>query len=184
MMDGSFDEPPIALRQSRLKLILRFGLWLAFAFALVPALATHRQDPLIYGLFVSKTVISAMFYAALFLFTAIAAVTASMLVSPAVLVLDPHGFTYASLWGARRLSWNDVDGFHVGGPSASQQMVFYNLSQRYLSDHAREDSPLGSFGRSWPISAQELAFLLNNAKEKWGEDHTPRQADARTQRVA
>jgi len=183
-MDGSFDEPPITVRQSRLKLILRFGPWLVLAFALVLALATHRQDLLIYGLFVSKTLVSAIFYAALFLFTAIAAVTASVLVSPAALVFAPDGFTYTSLWGTRRLSWNDVDGFQVGGPSASQQMVFYNLSQRYLSDHAHKDSPLGSFGRSWSMSAHELAFLLNNAKEKWGEDHTPRRADARTQRVA
>ena len=177
-MHGTFDKPPIIIRQSLGKLILTFGLWLSLAVGLIPTLAGPDHDLSILDFEFSKAAIGVLLYAALFVFASLAAVAAFSIVNPAKLILEPHGMFWKSLWGTRRLAWNDVDRFDVGRASAHsyRKVVFYNLSQRYLWEHPHQETPLGHCGTNWEKSARELAELLNSAKTRWGEDRTPREA--------
>jgi len=172
-MDGSLDEPPVTIRQSRLKLALRFALWPLLAASLV-VLFVHRDDVVLAGFDLGKTATAALYYGSLFLFALAAASIAIVLINPAALRLDPEGFTYSNLWGAKRLNWDDVEKFDVRSRSMWEKEVIYNMSQWYVWLHPHEMFPLGSFGNNWPMRAEELAKRMNDAKAKWGQNRLPR----------
>ena len=177
-MVGSLDDPSIIIRQSRLKLTLRFAPWLLLTLFLI-LLAARQGDLAAVGLEFSGTASLALMYAGLFVFALIVAVAVATLISPAVLRLDPQGFSYSGLWGTKQFAWDDVEKFDVRSSSVWHKEVIYNMSQWYLWQHPHEVFPLGSFGASWPMSAKELAARLNAAKAAWGMNRLLRGPDLR-----
>lgn len=171
-MDGSLDGRPVVIRQSRLRLSLQFGLWLALALGLVLVLQVRQTVPL-HGPDIGKAFTAVLLYGALFVFTSLAVFTVMMLLNPAVLSLGPGGLTFKSMWSTVQLAWNDIDHFYVRGTSRSREVVFYNLSQWYLWEHPHRRSPLGSLGANWEMAVSELSDLLNRAKARWGDDLVP-----------
>jgi hypothetical protein len=155
-MDGSLDQPPIIIRQDRGKLFL--GAFFSAVFAGINLL------------FIGSGESSSLFWS--WVLVAMSGMGATLfgyfMVRPGSLTLGPSGIT---LWtGIRHFenAWEDFDKFflcrfHFSVYPACHYSECYkrNPTLRGMTGN------LGSFGKFWEISPQELVDLLNQGLARW-----------------
>lgn len=102
-----------------------------------------------------------------------ALVFAWALVRPQTLMLDGNGFAVGGAFvrSPHHIPWQDVQGFYVYSLPRGGKMIGYNFEPG-----ARKDSALRSVARrlgaeaalpkGWPLSAEEMAELLNDYRRE------------------
>jgi hypothetical protein len=108
-----------------------------------------------------------------------AAVFATLLLRPQVLILDAGGFTVGGglIRSPRKVLWRDVEGFFVYRLPKGGKTIGYNLAPA-----ARKDTPLtriasslgadGALPRGWPGSPEKMVEDLN-AYRLWALNQRP-----------
>lgn len=151
-VEGSFDDPPIVLRQDRLKLwLLCLGClcFVGMGWVLPPERRTSTID---FGMW---------------LFGSGAAFSALLAMFPAVLVLDPAGLTIRSLFRTRESPWSDFDGFREVSMRGARIVVGVpSAAYRARSGWRRFLAP--DLGVLWEVPTQRVVDVLNEARARWG----------------
>lgn len=151
-VEGSFDDPPIVLRQDRLKVWLASLACLCFVgmgWILPPERHTVTID------------------IGMWLFGSGAAVLALQAMFPTVVILDPVGITVRTLLRTYENPWSDFDGFRpmligrtrlvVGVPSAAYRAR--RGWRRFLGPP--------SVGNLWELPTERVVAVLNEALARW-----------------
>jgi hypothetical protein len=156
VVEGSFDDPPIVLRQDRLKLSL-MSLALAALLGLVLWLPVRAYTP-------SHLIVLACVAIGL-VFHVLQALR------PTTLVLDPNGLEVRFAFRTLDVPWPDVARFRlqrrpyravVGEPS--ERCVARQSGWRRLLIGPQD------LGSVWELPAQRVVDILNEALRRWGQD--------------
>lgn len=157
VVEGSVDDPPIVLRQDRLKLWLLCLVCLCFvgmSWVLPPSRHTFTIDlgMWFFGLGAMLLALQAMF--------------------PVIVILDPAGIVVRTLFRTYENPWSDFDGFRsiwirrsrlvVGVPSAAYRAK--RGWRRFLGPP--------SVGSLWELPTERVVEVLNEARARWGT-HSP-----------
>lgn len=155
-VQGSLENPPIIIRQSRFKLgaIAALGLFLtAFCYGLMHA-----------GLLRGGRDLQHLFVGALGLCT-IGVIW--MFVRPGVIEAKPSGLSWRPGFRDYHCAWADIDEFSVfRGPG------LLSYPRASFASHFR-DYPIsrswfmGTLGSCWEVSPSEVVNVLNAARGKW-----------------
>jgi len=96
--------------------------------------------------------------------------------SPPQLEISPHGIVWFTGRKTLDYAWKDFAGFRAYRPS-SRNLSKY-VGYEYAPDNPKRGKMAavahalagvdGGFGGQWEMSAEDLAELLNQAKQKWG----------------
>ena len=156
VVEGSFDDPPIVLRQDRLKLSL-MSLALAALLGLVLWLPVRAYTP-------SHLIVLACVAIGL-VFPVVQALR------PTILVLDPNGLEVQFAFRTVAIPWRDVARFRpqrrpyravIGEPSEGHLARQSGWRRRLIG-------PV-DLGSSWEVPAQRVVDILNEALRRWGQD--------------
>jgi len=155
-VEGSFDDPPIVLRQDRLKLSL-FCLGVAVVaglLLLVPVRAYSAWHVIFLG----------------FLGLGIA-ISGAMAMRPTTLILDPGGLTWRTMFRTFDYPWSDFGRFYVFFRKGLWPVVVAQRADALLPKPGWRrlfgaSAELGSF---WELPPQKVVDVLNEARARWGE---------------
>ena len=153
-LEGSLDDPPIVLRQDRLKLsLLCLGLTVVGGLILLIPVRVYSAWHLIFLGLLGLGVVT----------------FGAMAVRPATLILDPHGLSWRHAFRTVEYSWSAFARFYVLSRPRRFTVVVGEFThegppkpawRRYLTGSLE----LGSF---WELPAQRVADVLNEARARW-----------------
>lgn len=149
-VEGSLKNPPIILRQDRMKLS-------AFCLIFVVlAAATFWVDP--------EGPRSDYFFWPI-LFGLVALLFAWSIVFRDTLTLDPSGLVWRTGFRTRKYEWRDFVGFSVDilGWQKYVAMEFSNNYKKYRRDRLN----VGYLGSFWELPVQKIVDVLNEARKRW-----------------
>lgn len=153
-VEGSFDDPPIVLRQDRLKLSLS-----CLAFAVVGGLA----------LLIPVRVYSG-WHLLILGFLGLGAVTFGLLaIAPTTLILDPAGLIRCSVFRTFEYPWSDFARFRWYARRGMLNVVVADRSDERLARlgwrrFLERTVELGSY---WELPARHVVEVLNEALTRW-----------------
>jgi hypothetical protein len=141
-VEGSLAQPPIVLRQDRLKLGIGFVLSAGLTLGL---LAELRLDTTVNILLFGFIALTALDYGLATIF-------------PARLILGPDGLVRRSVYGTTRYSWQDLTGFRWYRTRTSVNMILAKRSSGV-------ETQLGGY---WELPVQQVVDRLIAALAQWG----------------
>ena len=153
-VEGSFDDPPIVLRQDRLKLSLS-----CLAFAVVGGLA----------LLIPVRVYSS-WHLLILGFLGLGAVTFGVrVIVPATLILDPAGLIQRSVFRTFERPWSDFARFRWYSVRGVLHMVVADRSVESLARLGWRRFLEGTvdLGGYWELPARHVVEVLNEALTRW-----------------
>lgn len=152
-VEGSLDDPPIVLRQDRLKVwLLCLGCVCFFGMGWV--LPSHRH-----------TITTDL---GMFLFGFCAVVLALQAVFPVIVILDPAGIVVRALFRTYENPWSDFDGFRPISIRHSRLVVGVpSAAYRARRGWRRFFGP-PSVGALWELPTERVVEVLNEARARWG----------------
>ena len=161
-MQGSLDNPPVTVMMSRGKTVWLLLLSLAFTAMGVWMANAHPRDWHGYLCAVIFALGTAIFFWQLF--------------SPKRLEISAGGLSWFNGHKTRDYAWKDFTAFSAYRPSS--RSLSKHLGFVYAPESPRKGKAAafaramtgvdGSFGGQWEMSPDNLADLLNKAKQKWG----------------
>lgn len=153
-VEGSLDDPPIVLRQDRLKLsLLCLGLTVVGGLVLLIPVRVYTPWHLIFLGFLGLGIVT----------------FGAMAVRPATLILDPHGLIWRQTFRTFAYPWSAFARFRaLSRPRRSTVVVgeFRHEGppkpawRRFLTGNAE-------FGSFWELPPQRVADVLNEARVRW-----------------
>ncbi len=149
-VEGSLDDPPIVLRQDRMKLV---ALCLIFAVLAALMFCIEPWEPPIARFFL-PTLLGAG--ALLFAWCAIFRAT---------LTLDASGLVWRTGFRTVKYEWQDFTGFFVDFFNW-QKYVGIEFSTRYKKYRPGRLNT-GYLGSFWELPAQKIVDVLNEARTRW-----------------
>lgn len=151
-VEGSLAQPPIVLRQDRLKLSLCCAAAAALALGL---LATLRFDSTLNNL--------------LFCFIGLTALDYGLgAIFPTTLTLGPAGLVRRSVYRTARFSWQDLTGFRWYRTRMSVNMVMAEHSDSYRAKPRRRlFGAASALGGYWELPVQRVVDELTEALARW-----------------
>jgi len=157
MLQGSLDAPPIVIVGSRRQTVLLLLAAALFGFLGYQQLHDPASDA--YDLTIG--------WGGIALFALAGGSCVLKLLAPARLELAPAGLTTWTLLGRKvHRSWADVSPFVLG----PYQLVLFDEAAD-VSISAQFNRLLMGYGRGigggWDLTAEELAEVLNDARDKW-----------------
>ena len=161
-VEGSVDDPPIVMRQDRMKLIagcLAFGSLLAFIL-IVPEVR-----------YSTGTIVGLSFLGCLTL------VFGTMATFPTTLVLDPEVLELRVLFRTTRFGWGDFSHFYVDRIRGLIVVVSADMSETFSqkSGWLRLFSRKVNLGSFWELPAARVVEVLNEARHRWAPVESSRQ---------
>jgi hypothetical protein len=95
-----------------------------------------------------------------------------MLLWPGRLVVDQRGITQTSLRRTHHFAWRDVDNFRVWRVGLTNRFVAFDYlgptpDRRFLRAFNRAMGADAALAPGWTMRAEELAALLNEARQVW-----------------
>jgi hypothetical protein len=152
-VEGTFDDPPIVMWQSRLKLSL-ICLCLVAVVGVGIIIRTPNRGYLpwpfiFFGAFAATSGLGAVF--------------------PTALILTPAGLVFRGALRTVRYEWSDFDRFRVF--RIRTRMVGGDFSASYKSRH-RWSWSWCVFGGFWDLPPQKIVDVLNEARRRWGPKRT------------
>jgi len=160
-MQGSLERPPIVLRSKRTR-----GIGLVAVSVIFVAIALFQFAT-------AKPSLNAFLNLGLFGLTGLVGIW--MLVAPYRLVIGPDGLTQTMLWRTMKFAWTDIYNFRPIGIGLTNKMIGFD----YLRDppkrralrrlNAAFAGVQGALQPGWEIPPQDLANILNEARERWLE---------------
>ena len=153
-VEGSLDDPPIVLRQDRLKLSLMF---LAVA-AVTSLLLLPPWGPNSTGRLV-----------ALGFFGLCSAISGLMAVRPSLLILDPHGLIWCQTFRTFEYPWSAFTRFYVLSRPRRFTAVVGEFTHEGPPKPGWRRFLTGSLelGSLWELPPQRVADVLNEARARW-----------------
>lgn len=153
-VEGSLDDPPIVLRQDRLKLSLMCLAFLVVGglLLLVPVRTYSAWHLIFLGFLGLGAVMSAL-----------------MAISPTTLILDPRGLVWRTAFRTFDHPWSDFAGFRVSPRRGLWTVVKVELSDAFRAKSRwrfllKGGVELGSF---WELPPQRIVDVLNEARARW-----------------
>jgi hypothetical protein len=161
LMRGSLDDPPIVIRQNRLKFFFISLVCGAFVLLAVPILRRHTDQAV--ALVVLAYVTIAFFGSGALLLLLVA-------IFPGSLIVEKEGIISKISFRTFRYRWADFEKFTVWSPATFSRHVGCIFSEEYQAHHAsaRITGGLGSFGGGWELKTADVVDLLNRARDLWG----------------
>ena len=166
-MRGTLEQPPIVVRQTRLKLVLTTVFGVAATLAFGWSLSTDLvNESWVYVIMVINTILFA-----LGTFMSVLAI-----IRPGTLTLDETGVTWRQFARTTHFDWKDFAYFRLWSPRP-----FADVNQAafvYADDCPKHrlgrklTRNVGSFGVCWELSPSELVFLLDAAHTHWSRPKT------------
>lgn len=160
-MQGSLDRPPIVLHSKGGRAVLLVAISAIF-------IALTLFQPASAGLFGNR-------FLGLGLFGFLGLTGVWMLVAPNRLEIAPSGLTQKVLWRTRKFAWAEIYNFRAIEVGLTTKMVGFD----YLTESPKRrtlkrlSSALSgvqdALQPNWEIRSQDLANLLNEARERWLE---------------
>lgn len=156
-MEGSLDDPPIVLRQHRLKYVLVCfaGIVAASIFASLVASssagAVHYFVPILVGLTGVTSGVRAIF--------------------PDMLILDAHGVVWRRWFWTIEFRWSDFRRFRAVPDGEKQVEADISLGMRRRLGWRRFLPGLWgpvNLGNGWELPAARVAEVLTEARARWG----------------
>jgi len=154
-VEGSVDDPPIVMRQDRMKYSAWFlgGCSLLAFILLVPEVR-----------YSTGTIVGLSFLGVLTAFFGL------MAAIPATLVLDSEGLEWRLLFRTIRFGWDDFRGFYTDRSRGLIMHVNGDMSEAFVARSGRlgglaRKLDLGSF---WELPAARVVEVLNEALVRWG----------------
>lgn len=153
-VEGSLDDPPIVLRQDRLKLSLMFLACAAVVgLLLLPPWSANSTGRL----------------AALAFFGLCSAISGLMAVRPSLLILEPDALTWRAMWRTFEYPWNAFARFYVLSGPRRFTVVVGEFAHKGPPKPAWRRFLTGSveLGSLWELPPQRVADVLNEARARW-----------------
>ena len=153
-VEGSLDDPPIVLRQDRLKLsLLCLGFTLVGALILLIPVLVYTPWHLIFLGFLGLGIV--MFGA--------------MAVRPATLILDPHGLIWRQTFRTFEYPWSAFARFYLLSRPRRFTVVAGEFAHQGPPKPAWRRFLTGSLelGSFWELPPQRVADVLNEARARW-----------------
>ncbi|HEX4634908.1 MAG TPA: hypothetical protein VH189_01925 [Rhizomicrobium sp.] len=161
-MQGSLENPPVVISMSRRKVVWLLVLGVALT-AMGVWLAANKPDDW-------RGYLCAGFFGLCI------PVFVWQLLSPPRLEVSVRGIFWFTGRNTQTFLWKEFSGFRAYRPAP--RTVSQHVGFEYAPDCPRRSKMTavahamvgvdGSFGGNWEISAQDLADLLNQARQKWG----------------
>jgi len=153
-VEGSLDDPPIVLRQDRLKLSLMFLACAAVTgLLLLPPWGPNSTGRLV----------------ALGFFGLCSAISGLMAARPSLLILGPDGLTWRAMWRTFEYPWSAFARFYVFSRKGWLHGVAAELAHEGPPKAAWRRFLTGSLdlGSFWELPPQRVADVLNEARARW-----------------
>lgn len=153
-VEGSLDDPPIVLRQDRLKLSL-----MCLSFAVVGGLI----------LLIPVTVYTPWHLIFLGILGLCIVTFGAMVVRPATLILDPHGLIWRQTFRTFEYPWSAFTRFYVLSRRRQLTAVVGEFTHEGPPKPAWRRFLTGSLelGSLWELPPQRVADVLNEARARW-----------------
>ena len=160
-VQGSLDQPPIVLRSRRARAV-----WLIIGsagFVTMGLFSLESTGPSLASL------LSIGFFGLCGL------VGAGLLIAPPRLEVSPSGLTQMVMWRTTKYAWTDIYNFRPAGLGwANKTVGFDYLTERPKGTGLKRLNTAlagrqGYLQPGWEIAPQDLANLLNDARERWLE---------------
>ena len=150
-MIGSLDNPPIVIRQSRLKI----GLMALLSAVLASFLYLLFHAGLLKGSpYPAEGLIAVFSLGVPFL--------AWLFLNPETMIVGPSGIVWSGWRKTIRYRWDDLDNFFVWYGPYLYNRVGVTFSKSYLG-FLKE----GTLGQFWELRPAKMVEILNQAKKKW-----------------
>jgi hypothetical protein len=153
-VEGSLDDPPIVLRQDRLKLSLMFlALAAVTGLLLLPPWGPNSTGRLV----------------ALGFLGLCSTISGLMTVRPTLLILEPDGLTLRLMWRTFEYPWSAFTRFYVLSRPRRSTVVVGEFTHEGPPKPAWRRRLIGrlELGSFWELPPQRVTDVLNEARSRW-----------------
>ncbi|MDO8976839.1 hypothetical protein [Reyranella sp.] len=153
-VEGSLDDPPIVLRQDRLKLsLICLGLTVVGGLILLIPVRVYSAWHLIFLGFLGLGIVTG----------------GAMAVRPATLILDPHGLIWRPTFRTFEYPWSAFARFYVLSRPRRFTVVVGEFTHEGPPKPAWRRRLTGrlELGSLWELPPQRVADVLNEARSRW-----------------